>query len=97
MHQFCAILSCTFLGATVDVLLKNVRNVSAMGVGPVYSRHLLATQCFTTLLKPSDVLQEDVRNIEAGKIPLPKYLASAEPIIPSNAVSTFDKVNACRT
>ena len=24
-------------------------------------------------------LQEDVQNIEAGKVPLPKYLSSAEP------------------
>ena len=32
-------------------------------------------------------MQEDVRNIEAGKIPLPKYLASAEPVIASNGVS----------
>ncbi|CAL5227332.1 g10274 [Coccomyxa viridis] len=30
------------------------------------------------------LLEEDVRNIEAGKIPLPKYLASAEPVIASN-------------
>ena len=34
------------------------------------------------------VMQEDVRNIEAGKILLPKYLASAEPVIQSNGVST---------
>lgn len=33
-------------------------------------------------------MQEDVRNIEAGKIILPKYLASAEPVIQSNGVST---------
>ena len=33
-------------------------------------------------------MQEDVRNIEAGKILLPKYLASAEPVIQSNGVST---------
>ena len=34
------------------------------------------------------MMQEDVRNIEAGKILLPKYLASAEPVIQSNGVST---------
>lgn len=32
-----------------------------------------------------------MRNIEAGKIPLPKYLASAEPVIPSNGVSTLNR------